>query len=1453
MSLISTYTIVLVLLGAAPGDTTGWGTSEVEFQAYVDTDEHQDIFPICAGQYMVEVSIENIIEDPVNILAYATSVEVCYEQARGLAHGDLIEISGIYYDGACPFPYCKRVEASSVYKIDEIDEEEEDDDEDDPSINRPYIVTGSAEPTETTVTLRATLTDDGGEGCRCRFSYWKYNERRWYAEWIDSLYRNYSFSQEIAGLAPDTLYFYTVEAENSEEWDSGRTGTFTTLPETVPPIPDPVVWVTRPDQVDTSSITMMADIARDISGPEEYLFDFVSSPTGGAGGTNPPWQFSPSYTDVGLNPNHQYGYRVKARDGNGNETAYSVVQYAYTAIEKPAGVVFGEITTNSIQAKPGNTLSGLDRGQSGLKLENSTAAQVSPWRRENTFWTSENLLPNTRYSFRAQARNGDADRTDFSPLTDIYTLATVPTSTAFSNVNVNSLLTHWGTNGNPAGTPYWCENIASGANSGWITDNQWLDTDLSPNVRYSYHVKARNGDGVETVFSETIQKYSAIEKPTRLVFGAITTNSIQVRSENTPSNLDQGQSGLRFENITAGRMSSWQQDNNFWNSDGLQPNRRYDFLAQARNGDAEQTLYSQIGSAYTHANIPTPAAFTGVTTYSLQAQWGHNGNPPGTLYLCENTTNGTSSGWTILTSWNNTHLTPNTRFTYRVKAQNATGVETDFSAETQKYSAIETPTGTVFGAVTANSIQVKSENTPTGLSRGGSGLRFENVTTSQMSAWQQDNEFWTNSSLMPNTLYAFRAQARNGDMDETPYGSTNETYTLANAPSPADFSYVTDDSIQVNWGTNGNPFGTLYMCQNTTNGDDSGWIRSTGWDSVDLVPYTTYTFRVKARNANGVETAWVSLGQETTGDRSLTISSTEGGQVGSPGEGVFHYVPGTTVDVVADPQNEYHFTHWSGSAVDANCVTDPNAASTTVLVDAHYTLVANFLRTRIYVDQRATGSNDGSNWQNALKSLQDALDMAQKGNEIFIARGTYTPDIGQNRSPGDYTVSFAIPNGVAVKGSYAGAGNANPDARDFVAYETVLSGDLNGDDSHITDVHDLYSELTRLDNSFHVVTAYDVDNTTLLEGVTITGGNSHDGAGIQLIRSDIVITDCIIQENRVGRLSGDGTEGWGQGAGVSCFYGEPTLLTCTFQLNWAGAWGGALHSFRANPTLRDCFFQSNHAGMEGGALYLEDSNSIVIENTFFGNRSWDGGAVFSSGYGDCRFTNCRFLGNGGYGSGGAIFSSTRNLTVINNIFSGNLALINGGAVALMDGFGTLTNCTFNRNIADESQSGQSLLINQADASIVNCIIWNNAIATRPQIVLLGTTEKNAHLDISFSNVLTGNDGVSLQGAATLNWGSGNLNANPLFQNPNGNDKVAGTQDDDLRLRSGSSCIDAGDDTAVPADIDDLDGNNDRSERIPIDLDSQNRFVDDSGTANTGVADPPAYPRIVDIGAYEFVR
>ncbi len=80
--------------------------------------------------------------------------------------------------------------------------------------------------------------------------------------------------------------------------------------------------------------------------------------------------------------------------------------------------------------------------------------------------------------------------------------------------------------------------------------------------------------------------------------------------------------------------------------------------------------------------------------------------------------------------------------------------------------------------------------------------------------------------------------------------------------------------------------------------------------------------------------------------RVLTVSSTAGGTVTAPGLGTFTFAEGSVVPVVADANVDYHFVSWTGSAVTAGDVADPCSASTTVTMDANYTLVANFVSDR---------------------------------------------------------------------------------------------------------------------------------------------------------------------------------------------------------------------------------------------------------------------------------------------------------------------------------------------------------------------------------------------------------------------------------------------------------------------------------------------------------------------------
>ena len=71
----------------------------------------------------------------------------------------------------------------------------------------------------------------------------------------------------------------------------------------------------------------------------------------------------------------------------------------------------------------------------------------------------------------------------------------------------------------------------------------------------------------------------------------------------------------------------------------------------------------------------------------------------------------------------------------------------------------------------------------------------------------------------------------------------------------------------------------------------------------------------------------------------LTVSSTDGGSVTTPGEGTFTYDEGTVVDLVAAPDAGYRFVEWTGNV---GTTADINATATNITMNGDYSITANF-------------------------------------------------------------------------------------------------------------------------------------------------------------------------------------------------------------------------------------------------------------------------------------------------------------------------------------------------------------------------------------------------------------------------------------------------------------------------------------------------------------------------------
>lgn len=90
----------------------------------------------------------------------------------------------------------------------------------------------------------------------------------------------------------------------------------------------------------------------------------------------------------------------------------------------------------------------------------------------------------------------------------------------------------------------------------------------------------------------------------------------------------------------------------------------------------------------------------------------------------------------------------------------------------------------------------------------------------------------------------------------------------------------------------------------------------------------------------------------------VTISSTEGGRVTTPGEGVFVYWQGTKVSLVAETDKGYRFVEWTGDPCTYK-IADIDAASTTITMNNNYFVVANFEETVIVQHRLAINSTEG--------------------------------------------------------------------------------------------------------------------------------------------------------------------------------------------------------------------------------------------------------------------------------------------------------------------------------------------------------------------------------------------------------------------------------------------------------------------------------------------------------------
>ena len=474
-------------------------------------------------------------------------------------------------------------------------------------------------------------------------------------------------------------------------------------------------------------------------------------------------------------------------------------------------------------------------------------------------------------------------------------------------------------------------------------------------------------------------------------------------------------------------------------------------------------------------------------------------------------------------------------------------------------------------------------------------------------------------------------------------------------------------------------------------------------------------------------------------------------------------------------------------------------------------------------------------------------------SSVSYSDGIITVTNGNLSGPGslDRAILEANPGDTIVfDGSYTiTQAGVNPTAPQWFVIDKDLT--IDAEDNTIT------LDANRRGRHFNVKNGAIVSllgtNLTLSDGASLSYPSKDSKAGGSIFvnqGAELVVDGVTVRDNTTLTAEAPNQTGAASGA-IHVSGGSVTIRNAHFSNNESEKWGGAIgmaNGPSSSVHITDSTFENNVAALAtgsgnfgGGAINVSGTGAVEVYNsTFIGNQAGaaglerEGGAIRNAG--SLIVSSSTFTRNVADGDGGAIFSrkSGSVTRIYNSSFNGNNASQLGAAVAAIGGDLLIVSSAFAGNLgtAVHADAGTNTIVNATFAANQDASVSGVEFSS-------GTNElANSAFDATAnptSGTFTSHNNIGPGGFSDAD----SIDGDPFFVSPPaaGGDGTWGTSDDDygdLSLQTSSAAIDSGDSARLPADTDDVDGDDDTTEAIPTDRAGNTRDV---GTA-------------VDMGAYE---